>query len=121
MAERTDTEGNGTMGANTMHVTDETFESEVLSSDVPVLVDFWAEWCGPCKALGPTIDEIADDFAGRAKVAKVDIDKAQELAMKYRIQSIPTVAIFKGGEVIDMRVGLSSKEDLSDRLEKAVG
>lgn len=109
------------MGANTMNVTDDSFEAEVLQSDVPVLVDFWAEWCAPCRALAPTIDELADDFVGKAKVAKVDVDQAQQTAVKYGIQSIPTVAIFKGGEVVDMRVGLSSKEDLSDRLETAVG
>mgnify|MGYP000291073551 CR=1 FL=1 len=109
------------MGANTVTVTGETFESEVLQSDVPVLVDFWAEWCAPCRALAPTIDELADDFAGKAKVAKLDIDNAQEIAMKYGIQSIPTVAIFKGGEVVDMRVGLTSKDDLSDRLTNAMG
>lgn len=109
------------MGANTLNVTDDTFETDVLNSDVPVLVDFWAEWCAPCRALAPTIDELATDFDGRAKVVKVDVDKAQQIAVKYGIQSIPTVAIFKGGEVVDMKVGLSSKDDLADRLEKQVG
>lgn len=109
------------MGANTLNVTDESFEAEVLQSDVPVLVDFWAAWCAPCRALAPTIDELADDFVGKAKVAKVDVDQAQKVAVQYGIQSIPTVAIFKGGQVVDMKVGLSSKDDLSDRLEKAVG
>ncbi|MEO1584801.1 MAG: thioredoxin [Planctomycetota bacterium] len=109
------------MGANTLTVTGESFETDVLQSDVPVLVDFWAEWCAPCRALAPTIDELADDYAGKAKVAKLDIDNAQEIAVKYGIQSIPTVAVFKGGEVVDMRVGLADKETLSDLLEKSVG
>ena len=109
------------MGANTVNVTGETVESEVLQSEVPVLVDFWAEWCAPCRALAPTIDEIADDFAGKAKVAKVDIDGAQEIAVKYGIQSIPTVAVFKGGEVVGQRVGLADKDSLSQLLEGAMG
>ncbi|MGP1273354.1 MAG: thioredoxin [Phycisphaerales bacterium] len=109
------------MGANTLNVTDDSFEAEVLQSDKPVLVDFWAEWCAPCRALAPTIDELADEYAGKAKVVKVDVDQAQQTAMNYGIQSIPTVAIFKGGQVVDMRVGLSSKDDLSGRLEKAMG
>lgn len=108
------------MGANTLHVTDDTFESQVLKSDVPVLVDFWAEWCAPCRALGPTIDEIANDYAGKARVAKVDVDKAQNTAVRYGIQSIPTIIIFKNGEVVDMRVGGTNKADLSSRLEKAM-
>ncbi|MEL7483114.1 MAG: thioredoxin [Planctomycetota bacterium] len=109
------------MGANTVTVTGETFESEVLQSDVPVLVDFWAEWCAPCRALAPTIDELADDYAGKAKVAKLDIDNAQEIAVKYGIQSIPTVAVFKGGEVVGQRVGLADKETLGDLIENAMG
>ena len=104
-----------------MKVTDSTFENEVLNSEVPVLVDFWAEWCAPCVALGPVIEELANDYAGKAKVAKLNIDEAQSIAVKYGIRSIPTVAIFKNGEVVDMRVGLSSKEDLASRLDKAMG
>ncbi len=109
------------MGANTVTVTGETFASEVLESDKPVLVDFWAEWCAPCRALAPTIDELASDYAGRAKVAKVDIDGAQEIAVQYGIQSIPTVAVFKGGKIVAQRVGLADKETLSQLLEKAMG
>ena len=109
------------MGAGAMKVTDATFESEVLNSETPVLVDFWAEWCAPCVALGPVIEELANDYAGKAKVAKLNIDEAQGIAVKYGIRSIPTVAIFKGGEVVDMRVGLSSKEDLASRLDNAIG
>jgi thioredoxin 1 len=108
------------MGANTLHITDDTFESQVLKSDVPVLVDFWAEWCAPCRALGPTIDELAKDYAGKARVAKVDVDKAQNTAVRYGIQSIPTIIIFKNGEVVDMRVGGTNKADLSARLDKAM-
>ena len=109
------------MGAGAMKVTDSTFENEVLNSEMPVLVDFWAEWCAPCVALGPVIEELANDYAGKAKVAKLNIDEAQSIAVKYGIRSIPTVAIFKNGEVVDMRVGLSSKEDLASRLDKAMG
>lgn len=115
------TKGRIDMGANTVTVTGETFESEVLQSDQPVLVDFWAEWCAPCRALAPTIDALADDFVGKAKVAKLDIDNAQEIAVKYGIQSIPTVAVFKGGEVVGQRVGLADKESLADLLEGAMG
>lgn len=109
------------MGANTVTVTGATFDSEVLQSEVPVLVDFWAEWCAPCRALAPTIDALADDYVGKAKVAKLDIDNAQEIAVKYGIQSIPTVAVFKGGKVVGQRVGLADKETLSDLLENAMG
>ena len=103
-------------GANTLEFTDSNFETEVLKSDTPVLVDFWAEWCAPCKMLAPTIDEVADDFAGKAKVGKIDIEAAREIAMKYNIGSIPTVLIFKDGQVAKQLVGLSNKDALADAL-----
>ena len=92
-------------GANTLHFTDDNFENEVLGSQVPVLVDFWAEWCGPCQILGPTIDELATEYAGKAKVGKVDVDKAQQVAMRFGIQNIPTVVLFENGEPVERIVG----------------
>lgn len=109
------------MGAGTMTITEENFENEVLKSDTPVLVDFWAEWCAPCVALGPVIEELAADYDGKVKVGKLNIDEAQAISVKYGIMSIPTVAIFKNGEVVDMRVGLASKEDLAGRIDAALG
>jgi|TARA_R110000782_G_scaffold102483_1_gene189476 thioredoxin 1 len=88
------------------------FESEVLNASTPVLVDFWAEWCMPCKVLSPTIDDIADHYAGKAAVGKVDIDSNNEIATRFGISAIPTVIIFKGGEPAKKFVGLTKKEDL---------
>jgi thioredoxin 1 len=109
------------MGAGTLTITEENFENEVLKSESPVLVDFWAEWCAPCIALGPVIEELASDYEGKVKVGKLNIDEAQDISVKYGIRSIPTVAIFKGGEIVDMRVGLASKDDLAGRLDEALG
>ncbi len=104
---------------NVSTFTDDNFESEVVSSDVPVLVDFWAEWCQPCKMLAPTIDEIADDFAGKAKVGKVDIDDNRGVSAKYGIRAIPTVLLFKGGEPVKQFVGLTQKAEIAAALEEA--
>lgn len=92
-------------------ITKENFENEVLKSDKPVLVDFWATWCAPCRMLAPTIAELADEYAGEIKVGKVNIDDEQELAMKYGIVSIPTVMLFENGEVKETLVGLRGKEE----------
>lgn len=108
------------MGAHTLTFTEDNFQSEVLSSDTPVLVDFWAEWCAPCVALGPVIEELASEYEGRVKVGKLNIDDAQKISVEYGIRSIPTVAIFKNGEVVDMRVGLAQKQDLAERLDAAL-
>ena len=108
-------------GPNTLEFTDDNFESEVLQSDVPVLVDFWADWCMPCKALGPTIDEIAKQYAGKAKVGKMSTESSREAPVKYNIQAIPTVLIFKGGEVVEKFVGLANKKDLAAALDRAIG
>lgn len=97
---------------NVMTFDDYNFESEVLRSSVPVLVDFTATWCGPCKALAPIIDKIADDFAGRVRVGKLDIDDAQQTAKKYGVRSVPTCLVFRGGEKTGTQVGLTSRENL---------
>ena len=103
---------------NTLKFTDENFEQEVLNSDVPVLVDFWAEWCMPCKMLVPTIDELAADFAGKAKVGKIDTDANRETAMKFGISSIPTIIYFKDGEVHKKFLGIQQKAELAAVLEE---
>lgn len=104
-----------------LELTDANFESEVLKSDQPVLVDFWAEWCQPCRMLGPTIDELATDYQGKVKVGKVDTDSNRDTAVKYGIQSIPTVMLFQNGEVIKKFIGLSPKATFSEELDKVAG
>lgn len=103
-----------------LNFTDDSFQADVLDSDIPVLVDFWAEWCQPCKMLTPTIDAIADEFSGRAKVGKMNIDDHKQVALARNIQSIPTVLIFKNGEVAQTLVGIASKEKIAEALEAAM-
>jgi thioredoxin 1 len=103
--------------ANVKAFTDGNFEAEVLNAGHPVLVDFWAEWCMPCKILGPTIDEIADQYAGKAIVGKVDIDANQAVALKFGISAIPTVILFKDGQIAKKFVGLTKKEDLAAAID----
>lgn len=98
-------------GTDTLTFTETNFQSEVLQSDLPVLVDFWAEWCSPCRMLGPTIDQIATELKGKAKVGKLDIDSAQALAASLNIQSIPTVILFKGGKPVNKWIGIRPKND----------
>lgn len=93
------------------------FESEVVKSDKPALVDFWAPWCAPCLMMGPTIEQLAGDYEGRAKIAKVNVDDAPGLASKYGIRSIPSLLFFKGGEVVDLLVGVQSEATLRDKLD----
>lgn len=98
-----------------LEITDASFK-EVINSDKPVLVDFWATWCGPCRMLGPIIEEIATDFDGKAIVGKVDVDNNQQVSMEFGIRNIPTVLIFKNGEVVDKLVGVSPKEVIAQKL-----
>lgn len=104
-----------------LELTDQNFESEVLKSDIPVLVDFWAEWCGPCKAIAPIVDEIAGETEGKLKVAKLNIDDAQDLAKKYNVMSIPTLLIFKGGEPVEQIVGAVGKDQLLEKINPQIG
>jgi len=103
---------------STIEINEGNFEAEVIQSDQPVLVDFWAEWCGPCKMLAPALDEIAGEQAGRVKVAKVNVDTNPALAARFGIQSIPTLLYFAGGEVRDKTVGVTAKRAIVSKLEK---
>jgi thioredoxin 1 len=106
-------------GSNILEFTEANFDAEVMSSDKPVLVDFWAPWCAPCRAVGPTVDAIADSFAGKAKVGKVNIDEHPAIAAKFGVQSIPTIIVVKDGAVADTFVGIRDEETLSESLSNA--
>lgn len=108
------------MSDNIVHVTDATFDAEVLNSDVPVLVDFWAEWCGPCKMIAPVLDEIAEEYAGKLKIAKVDVDANPEIPPKFGIRGIPTLIVFKGGNAEATKVGALSKSQLNEFIQEVV-
>ncbi len=101
-----------------VEATDATFESEVLGSDIPVLVDFWAVWCAPCRIIAPIVEQLASENEGKLKVAKVDVDSNPQTAIKYNIRSIPTLLVFKNGEVVDQMVGAVPKSMIESRLEK---
>ena len=101
---------------NVVHITDENWDSEVLKANVPVLVDFWAEWCGPCRAIAPALEDIAKELKGKIKVAKVNVDENQRLAGEFGIRSIPTLVVFKGGVVQEQMVGAMGKQALRDKL-----
>ncbi len=98
-------------------VTDETFDREVLGSSVPVLVDFWAAWCGPCKAIAPTIDQIAAEYAGKLKVVKLDVDQNIEVSTRFGVQGIPTLILFKGGQVVEKLIGALPKQAMLAKIQ----
>ena len=105
---------------STTHVSDSSFDTDVLKASGPVLVDFWAEWCGPCKMIAPALEDIATELGGKVKIAKLNIDENPELAARFGVRSIPTLMIFKGGEVADMKVGAAPKTALSHWINAAV-
>jgi len=107
--------------ANITTLTDDNFEDEVLNADQPVLVDFWATWCGPCRQIAPIIEDLADEFEGRAKVGKVDVDENPQTAQEYGVRSIPTLLFFKDGEVQEQLIGVSGKATLKEKLESLAG
>ncbi len=102
--------------ASTVEITDSNFE-EILKSDQPVLVDFWAEWCGPCKMIGPLVEELAGDYDGKAVIGKVNVDENPNVSAKFGIRSIPTLLVFKGGEVVDKQIGAVPKQVLAEKLD----
>ena len=106
--------------ANVKEITDQSFETEVLKSDVPTLVDLWAVWCGPCKQIGPTVDALADEYKGKLKVAKMDIDHHQIIPQQYGVRSIPTILIFKGGKVVSQLVGAMPRSKLEAEIQKHI-
>jgi thioredoxin 1 len=107
-------------GQNTLTFTDGSFDRDVLQSEAPVLVDFWAEWCGPCRMMAPTIDAVANDYLGKVKVGKVDVDSNGDTAMRYNIRGIPTLLLFKGGRVVEQRVGAVGKSEVQKMLDAHV-
>ncbi|MBV6431812.1 MAG: Thioredoxin 1 [Bryobacteraceae bacterium] len=104
-------------GDNTLTFTDSGWDTDVLKSDVPVLVDFWAEWCGPCRMMSPTVDALATDYSGKVKVGKLNVDDNPGSAMRYNIRGIPTLLLFKGGQVVEQRVGATGKADIQKMLD----
>ena len=108
-------------GANTLEFNDASFDTDVLNADVPVLVDFWAEWCGPCRQMTPTIDALATEYDGRAKIGKLNVDNNNGTAARYNIRGIPTILLFKGGQVVDQKVGALPKSELTKMLDAHIG
>jgi thioredoxin 1 len=107
-------------GDNTLNFTDASFDTDVLNSDVPVLVDFWAEWCGPCRMMTPTVDAIATDYHGKLKVGKLNVDENGQTAMRYQVRGIPMLLLFKGGKVVDQRVGAMGKSEVQKMIDAHV-
>ena len=107
--------------ADVVHFKDSTFQTEVLKSEIPVLVDFWAVWCGPCKAIAPLVDELAAQYKGKVKIGKMDVDNEQQVPQQFGIRSIPTLLVFKGGRVVDTIIGAVPKSKIEESLKKAMG
>jgi thioredoxin 1 len=107
--------------ADVVHFKDSTFQTEVLKSEIPVLVDFWAVWCGPCKAIAPVVDELATLYKGKVKIGKMDVDHEQMVPQQFGIRSIPTLLVFKGGRVVDTIIGAVPKSKIEESLKKAMG
>jgi thioredoxin 1 len=103
-----------------LEITDSNFEETVLKSDKPVVVDFWAAWCGPCRMVGPIIDELSEEYEGKAIIGKIDIDSNQQYAAQFGVRNIPTVLVFKDGELVDRKVGVSSKNDYAEAIDKLI-
>ena len=103
-----------------VQITDSTFDDEVMKSDIPVIVDFWAPWCGPCKMIAPILEDIATEYDGKLKVAKLDVDSNTKVASQYKIMSIPALLIFKNGELVDQMIGAMPKNQLLDHITKAL-
>ena len=108
------------MSENIKHISEASFEADVLKSDLPVLVDFWAEWCGPCRMIGPALEEISDELAGKVTIAKINIDENQKTPMTYGIRGIPTLIVFKGGKVEATQIGAVGKGQLTQLIDKAI-
>lgn len=103
-----------------LEITDSNFEETVLKSDKPVMVDFWAAWCGPCRMVGPIIDELSEEYEGKAIIGKIDIDSNQQYAAQFGVRNIPTVLVFSDGELVDRKVGVSSKNDYAEAIDKLI-
>lgn len=104
-----------------VHVKEQDFDAQVIRSEVPVLVDFWAEWCGPCRMIAPIVEDLASEYSGRLKVVKVDVDDNTAVAMRYNIMSIPTLGVFKGGQLVDRLVGYMPKQELKKKIDAILG
>jgi thioredoxin 1 len=104
--------------ADIMEVTDDSFDSEIVNSEIPAMVDFWAEWCGPCKMVSPVVEELAGEYAGKIKVAKMDVDQNRQTPAKFGIRNIPTLILFKGGEAVNTIVGAQPKSSIEEELKK---
>ncbi|MDQ6699654.1 MAG: thioredoxin [Acidobacteriota bacterium] len=107
-------------GDNTLTFTDSAFDTEVLKSEVPVLVDFWAEWCGPCRQMTPTIDTLASEYQGKAKIGKLNVDENGQTAARYNVRGIPTLLLFKGGKIVEQKVGAIGKSEVQKMLDSHV-
>ncbi len=104
--------------ADLLQVTDDNFDDEIMNSDIPAMVDFWAEWCGPCKMVGPVVEELAKEYEGKIKIAKMDVDQHRETPVRFGIRNIPTLIMFKGGKVVQTIVGAQTKSHLDEELKK---